>query len=204
MHHVLSPVTADEIYKALIVLEGCCLLSPYCSGTLVSGQGLKIILKILSEGKAYLSTPSQTNETSFASQLDSRSVSKESSEELWDEIRSSCLDTLQSCVHNDSDCVVQFCEDSSGPDVVCTMLRNKELPKLLRSKCVEFYCILLRLLASVDATTQETHVNTLTEKTKVFLGNKLTKDLFDLWKETELELDVIKCDNFVDQIDERL
>ncbi|KAL9657468.1 hypothetical protein ABK040_016735 [Willaertia magna] len=180
---IISPVTVNEVYKSLIVIEGCCLLSPFCSSTLTTTHGMKIILKILSEGKNYFNENQQ--------------------DEMWDEVRMSCLDTLQSCLHNCSHNILVFCEDSSGPDVITTMLRNRVLSKLLRSKCVEFFCILFRFLSSIKEL-EEIHFTRLTERIKVFLGNKLTKDLIDIWKVNEDELDVTKCDQFVELIDERL
>ncbi|KAG2388732.1 hypothetical protein C9374_000171 [Naegleria lovaniensis] len=193
--HALSPVTAVEIYKALLVLEGCCLISSACSNTLATVQGFKFILKILSDGNNYLTS---TSKSSPYQSLDF----KKDTEEVWDEIRLTCLDCLLSCLHNCPHCVVLFCEDSSGPDVICTILRNKDLSKILRSKCIEFFCILVKLLTNIES--DGLHVTNLTERIKVFLGSKLTKDLLDIWKEKDEDLDVIKCDNFVDLVDERL
>lgn len=198
--HELSPVTAVEIYKALLVLEGCCLLSPVCSNTLATLQGFKFILKILSDGNNYLINSNMSKSSPYQS-LDFKN--QKDTEELWDEIRLTCIDCLLSCLHNCPHCVILFCEDSSGPDVICTILRNKDLSKILRSKCVEFFCILVKLLTNIESN-DGLHVTNLTERIKVFLGSKLTKDLLEIWKEKDEELDVIKCDNFVDLVDERL
>ncbi len=47
-----SPVTQLELRKALMVIEGACLLSPACSSTLAQIQGTKWLLRLASEAKS--------------------------------------------------------------------------------------------------------------------------------------------------------
>lgn len=42
----MSPISVVEYYKALLVIEGCCLLSTYCSSALTSVQGLQVNTRV--------------------------------------------------------------------------------------------------------------------------------------------------------------
>jgi hypothetical protein len=219
-HHHLSPVRISELKKSLIVIEGSCLISPYCSSALATIQGNKVIVKILSEGPH----TSIGNENSHPI-LDSLSPtltgtvqlaptgSQSSTDMSWEEIRFLAIDTLEVSLHNSVASGILFCEDS-GPDMIMEMVRNKHLSTKMRSKCVEIICLLLQLLYVAEKRkNDDTLIQALVERIVVFLGQKLTEELRELALKpirgndslSSLQLiDTKTYDLFIKRVDQRL
>ncbi|KAL0483344.1 hypothetical protein AKO1_014691 [Acrasis kona] len=220
--HNLSPIRIQEVKKSLAVIEGACLLSPYCSSALATVQGGKIIVKILSEcGAAFsqsettsnplldsLSTPSATIVTQTSHNIDI----------LWEEIRIMAIDTLEASLHNCISSAISFCEDSC-PDMIIEMVRNKHLSQKLRSKCVEIVCLLFQLMCVAEKRRENETVllKTLSERIEVFLGLNLTEELIETALKpiesrtagVQISLEVVQLqdmtfyDQFVKRVDQR-
>jgi hypothetical protein len=219
-HHPLSPVRISEIKKALIVIEGACLISPYCSSALAAVHGSKVIVKILSEGPHIMIVENNNSnpvlESLSPTFTGNLSLTNSSSVDAsWEEIRLIAIDTLEASLHNSITSAVLFCEDS-GPDMIMEMLRNKHLSIRLRSKCVELSCLLFQLLFVAEKRkNNETLIKTLDERMSVFLGQKLTEELRELAikplkgneSDSLASLQLIESkiyDQFIKRVDQRL
>lgn len=219
-HHALSPVRVSEIKKSLIVIEGACLITPYCSTALASVQGSKTIAKILSDGPRTLIGSSDSNSLldslspTFTGTIPLAPHGSQSIDSTWEEIRLLAIDTLEVSFHNSITAAILFCEDS-GPDMIIEMIRNKHLSQKLRSKCVELICLLLQLLFVAEKRkNDETLIKALVERISVFLGQKLTEELREIalkpvrGSDSELSalqlIDIKTYDLYIKRVDQRL
>lgn len=96
-------VARVELLRALIVLEGCCLLSPMCSVTLFSEQGVKQLVRIASD-TAVMRRGDPQHSADGGGDDDSREqiadVEDDDDVEEWEEVRMLAIDVLEACVHN--------------------------------------------------------------------------------------------------------
>lgn len=113
------------------------------------------------------------------------------------------IDALEAALQNSTLNAMIFCEDA-GPDLIVNMLRNKETSMELRTKCVEFICLLLKILYTREKSEGKS-TRQLVDRLNGFLGQKLTaelRSLLDNQKELK-ELDPKVFENFVIRIDQR-
>ena len=123
----------------------------------------------------------------------------------WNQIRMQSIDVVSAALQNSFHNALIFCEDA-GPDMVVNMMRNKELSMELRCKCVEFICLLLKILYCQEKSDQGKSTQQLVDRLNTYLGVKLTEELRGILnhKEQLKTLNLIAFENFVKRIDTRL
>lgn len=180
-------VARAELLRALIVLEGCCLLSPMCSVTLFSEQGVKQLVRIASDtvvmrrGDAQHSTDGTTDDGGSDHIAD---VEDDDDAEEWEEVRLLAIDVLEACVHNSVHNVLYFCEEY-GVDPIVAMIRDGSLSLVLRSKSVEFVALLLHIVRQSLRSDHKGHITdktlkSLCSKLEEYLGGKLANEILKL------------------------
>ena len=113
----LSPITHTEYRKALLVIEGACLVSVACSATLASVQGILFLLRIASDPKLLDALHHDDTHTSNnssngnnnglsakspkASPADDDDNDDDTEEDDdWEDIRLLALDAVEASIHN--------------------------------------------------------------------------------------------------------